>query len=211
MEQVRSSLLHHRLPGKDRLRILIQFLLMILASSVAGGIFPFLLNADTLSKIAVQADLHFAASFWGTIDIKETFWLLLRYSAVDLCCVAILSIAAFSALYCTVTDLILCFEGFRFGFFAVILYHIVSESVLLHSVGWIHFAVFVALKAVTLLFFLMICTRVTDFIYLARRYTADGRLRLGWKRMTAASVGFVILGCILFVLNAIYCWLICIV
>lgn len=192
----------------ERMKILIQFLIMLLASLLAGGIFTEFLGAEALLTLSQRVSTHFVAPFAGCMGLGDAVGAVVRYSAAELICVVVTFVFSFSVLNYLTSDLILVYRGFTFGFSACLLYRMLMMEHMGYQPGWLRFFIFVGAKGCILLGFFLYSWRAALHSYELKRLNDAGRAIWNTRVMGALILGtLAFCGLILF-FNGFYCLLI---
>ena len=108
----------------ETIKFLIQYLLILIASSVAGGAFTFFLGKDAYVSFFCRIYTHFSLPFSYCRSVGDVASVLMRFATPKIIAAAVIFLFSFSVLNHLATQLVLITEGFKFGFSACILFRL---------------------------------------------------------------------------------------
>ncbi len=180
-------------------KILFQYLFFTLISILAGA---FLAKYASLSLLCERAVRHFALPFQHCTSFREVTVEFFRYSLSDLICTTLLLFFSFSFLNCFCSNLILGYQGLRFGL-------LIAANFSLRNFGYVgeRWLLFFLRLGITLCF-VFYAYRLSRYSYEIRKTIFSGRPSLSLKdivfflRTSLALLGMIVL------FNILYCGII---
>lgn len=192
----------------ERIKILFQFVLMLICSIIIG-----LMLVNSLSETFYQNSMLGISAHFETVFINcKTFYdyikAILLCALSDILSLLIIFVVSFSAFNYAVSDILLVYNGLRIGFSVSFLSAFISNSLFAYNIGRLRFVVFVFFKAVILLLILDYAYRAAVYSRKLKLTTPSGRPNIKIKVLlpftvyTLTYIGSVI------IINGVYCWLI---
>ena len=198
--------------ASDRMRlesakILFQYLLMILASSVCGAAMNQMLSDAFINDQLSGVILHFEGMFLGCDGLLSYLRCLLRYSMLDLISLAGLFACSFSIFNYVISDLILVFNGFRLGFCGVFLTHFLKGQGV-YSLTYGTFFMFWIFRLSVVFLLLRFAFRGALWARKMKSYLPGGRKALRGRVLISFVSSLLFTACSILMLNTLYCVLI---
>lgn len=184
----------------EKEKIVFQFILMLIASAVCGICFSKLLNGTALQNVADRIIRHFCTPYAGgsTLSVFRRSYIL--FCIPNIICVVAVFVFSFSFINYVITDIVLAFLGFRYGFnSALIAVSALSEIGVFNSLAyWVLYAVILA----AVLFY---SCRMAFYSLTLRSFSANGRLIVEKKALLSSLLfALTVIGLILIV-GGVYC------
>lgn len=192
----------------ERTKIAFQFILMSVCSVLIGFLLVGVLSENIYSDNVFRVSDHFKKMFIGCESFGDYFSCILSFALSDIICILIIFAVSFALFNYVVSDFVLIYSGFRFGFITSFLSSFVSNTEYAYSIGWIKYLVFIFFKSAVFIL-------LWDYSYRSAVYSANlketssiGRPNLKIKVVvpflvnTLARIGAVI------ILDGLYCGLI---
>ena len=192
----------------ERVKILFQFLLMLICSAIIGYGIAKNISEDFYQSSMLGVSAHFETVFLNCNIFYDYLKTVLIYAVSDILSILIIFVISFSAFNYIVSDILLIYNGLRMGFSISFLSVFVSNALFGYNIGVLRYTAFVFFKAVAL-------TLIFDYAYRAAVYslkfkiiTPNGRPNVKIKVLfpfvvyTLTYIGSVI------IINGAYCWLI---
>lgn len=192
----------------EQIKIGFQYILMLTAALVLGWLLPRFFSDSFLEAAQSGVYRHFALPFSSFADIGNVLRALLRFFAPTGIALVIVFLFSFSSLSCLVTDGVLIYLGMRTGCTLSVLWRLRGASVESFHLGNIHLFVFSFFKFLILFIFLLYAFYMARYAYQLRKYSQSGRTLFPPKTVAALIVCMFAAGGMLFVLHAIYGYLI---
>ncbi len=185
----------------EKRKIVFQFTLMLVAAVIAGICFTRFLGEGTVFGLAQKIYLHFSDKLPQNAALSYFFSTLFRIALPDLICIISLFLFSFSFVNYMVSDAVLVFAGFRFGFNAALI-----RLAGIYSVGIGNSLSFWLLKGVMLPVLLAFSCKMALYALQLRRFSgANGRFIFN-KKATSAMILFTLWICLLsMTANLLYC------
>lgn len=188
---------------KEKIKIIFQYSLMLIASVIAGGAFTYLLENEFLLQVSYRMSVHFEIPFANCAGITEVIQTILQYSLPELIGILTLCVFSFSAITDFIADLILVYEGFHSGFSALLLYQMKAASVGYYPKTG-HVGTFVLFKGIILVCFFLYAFRITLYSHDGRQWNETGRAVFSMRMLAMILIRTVAFSGLILLLNSLY-------
>lgn len=192
----------------ERIKILFQFLLMLVCSFAIGWMLANSVSEAFYQNSVLGISAHFETVFINCNTFYDYIKAILLYALSDILSVFIIFIVSFSAFNYVISDFLLVYNGIRVGFSVSFLSSFISDPIFAYNVGLLRYIVFAFFKAVILLLILDYSYRAAVYSQKLKITSPNGRPNIKIKVFlpfivyTLTYVGSVI------IINGVYCWLI---
>lgn len=192
----------------ENIKILFQFLLMLICSLTIGGVLIKSLPETFYQSLIVRVSAHFETVFINCDGIYDHIKTILLYALSDILSVAIIFVVSFSAFNYVLSDFLLVYNGIRTGASVCFLYMFISNPVFVYNIGLLRYIVFLFFKAVILILIFDYAYRAAVYSRKLKITTPSGRPNIKIKvffpfvMYTLTYIGSLI------IINGAYCWLI---
>ncbi len=192
----------------EQMKILFQFIIMAVCSSVIGALILGWINGDLISNMTVMVSTHFEEIFKGCENLFDHLSTVLIYALPELICILVIFCASFATFNYIATDIVIFFCGFKIGMSVLFLASFLPSYATAYHVGYKMFFAFVLLKLSVLIFLVKYSYTAAKYSYSLKKITFYGRPNIKMKVLfpflisTLTYIGSVI------IINGIYCWLI---
>ena len=112
----------------EKLKIAFLYGIVVCLFGIVGIVFAYNLPQQTYVSIFYKIYSHFSFPFAQIQEIQALTSLILRYSLTDLLSAIILLLFSFSTLNHIVTEVVLAFQGFKFGFLCCLLLRLMDSK-----------------------------------------------------------------------------------
>ena len=182
----------------EKQKIIFQFVLMTIASIIAGFCFAHLLNAETLNN-SLMANISCFFSDLASGTFSEIFSSYLMLGIIDCLWVCLGFIFTFSFINYIVSDIFLIFSGFKFGINSALI-----KLIGVHHIGVVNSLSYWILKGCYLVMLTWYLCKLAFYSADMKRFSSNGRTILN-KNLTISCFLLMVsaLG-IVFIVNAIY-------
>jgi len=190
---------------RERLKIVFQYTLMVVASFVAGWILPRFFGDALWQDIGKTLSTHFDVPFSALDGGRAIMSAVFSYVKPTLVCIGIVAVFSFSSLSCLVSDIVLVYLGMRAGCTLSILTSALKEDPKISyrpSSLCVFFFVLFTLLVIVIFWFYSI--QAAKSSYQLRRYSKEGRAIFSKKAV--GILAFHTLWCtvLLFLLHLLY-------
>lgn len=166
----------------EKIKIFIQYLLMTVSACVGGGAMTFFLKDQTFVSSFYRIFCHMDAPFAQCQTVPECIFLVLQYSASDFAVATSLLIFSFSVLNYLISELLLIYEGVKFGFSTVLLVRMVSSASLSKYISFFFVVLYCGISAFLLLGCFLYALKLSYASLTVKCfYTPNGRLKIPQK------------------------------
>ncbi len=192
----------------ERIKILFQFILMLVCSVIIGWLVVNSLTETFYQNSVLGVSTHFETVFINCKTFYDYIKEILLYALSDILSVFVIFVVSFSAFNYLVCDLLLVYNGLRIGTSVSFLSAFISNSIFAYNIGLLRFVVFVFFKAVVLMLMLDYAYRAALYSQKLKLTAPNGRPNVKVKVLlpfivyTLTYIGSVI------IINGVYCWLI---
>lgn len=190
----------------EKEKIIFQFTLMLIASIVCGMLFSKLLSDSALQSSADKIVRHFCNQDidGNMLSAFKKYYIL--FCIPSIICVAVVFIFSFSFVNYVVTDTVLVFLGFRYGFnSALIAVSALSKIGIFHSlVYWILHAVIIAVA-------LIYSCRMAFYSLTLRSFSANGRLIVERKALLSSLIFTLTVVGLILIVGGVYCFFVVVI
>lgn len=188
----------------EKIKIMLQYIIMIVCSVVLGWVTVKLLPDSFLSSVADGIPRHFGSLFENCESFRDGLLCVISYSRLDLLAVSMIAISVFTVFNCLISDFVLVFRGFCFGFCCSYLTYFPSVASE-HGVGIFRFLIYSFFKIVIASLLLLYSYRSSLYAMGMKKYTPVGRTVID-KRLLMSFILFTVamLGAVMIV-QGIYC------
>ncbi len=175
----------------ETIKFFIQYLLMLIASSVAGGAFTFFLNGETYVSFFYRIYTHFSIPFSYCRNAGDVASVLLKYSAPKLIAAAMILLFSFSVLNHLATQLVLVIEGFKFGFSVCILFRLIFSPMIREYLSSFLCIIYILTCLLVLILLVRYAVDLAKYSIAVRCYTSLGRPSFSARNLTRLLICFV--------------------
>ncbi len=190
---------------RERLKIIFQYTLMVVASCVAGWILPRFFGEALWQDIGKAVSKHFDHPFSALDGIGAVVHTVYSYFKPTLVCIGIVAIFSFSSLSCLVSDGILVYLGIRVGCALSILISIFQESSPIpYRPSSLCVFFFILFHLLWLVFFWLYSIQAAKYSYQLRMYSKEGRAIFPKKAVGALAISTLLCAISLFLLHLLY-------
>jgi hypothetical protein len=189
-------------------KILFQFLLMVLCSATIGWMLVNTLSEASYHNSEFRISSHFETVFINCKILYDYIKAILLYSLSDILSLLIIFVASFSVFNYIVSDLLLVYNGMRIGFSLPFLYAFISDPVFVYNIGLLKYIVFVFFKVGILILILDYAYRAAVYSQKLKITAPNGRPNIKIKVLFPFIIyTFTYIGSLI-IINGAYCWLI---
>ncbi len=183
----------------EKLKILFQFSIMLIASVIGGICFTALLSDTATQRLSQKALLSISEDIGTTLLIGK-IWSI---SAIELICIAVLFVFSFSLVNYTVSDIALVFLGFKWGMSAAVV-----KLTGFESFGMGNSLSFWILRGAILFVIFFFACKMAFFSLDIRTSSLNGRGQINSKKLVSLILFALSVAIAIWLLNGIYCFVI---
>ena len=182
-ENIYSSKMHDGRSSLERVKILFQFVLMLVCSLIIGTLMTGMVEADFYIGAQSTVSSHFEMLFLDIVGVSDVIRSVIAYSVFEIICVIVIFVASFSVFNYAVSDIVLVICGIKSSFSVAFLSEYISEPIFSYNVGYLKFAVYFIFKALMLLLIFIYAYKSAVYSVDLRYSTANGRLTLKFSAL----------------------------
>ncbi len=181
----------------EKIKILFQFLIMLVASVVLGVCLSRLFSDELRARAFSDIIRHFSAQAANS-SASSLFFKYLSFSLFDIISILSLVIFSFSFINYVVSDIIIVIYGTRLGIGA-------SLALALQDIQVFEKIIFFSFRSLIIILIIIFCYKMALYSLELRRFSSNGRFAAD-KRKTISIIAFALafLGLIL-IINGLYC------
>lgn len=192
----------------EKMKIAFQFLLMVLCSSIIGGIVSKSLSRDFYLASPGMISKHFDGIFLNCYDFLDFASYILNYAAIDIISFLVIFAVSFAVFNYVATDFVLLFGGFNFGLSVIFLSEFANSAELGYSIGYLRYFIFVFFKLLVLVFLFDYSFKAAKISITLKKTGPIGRPRVKLKVLFPFIVQtLTYLGAVI-IINGLYCFFI---
>lgn len=195
----------------ERIKILFQYTVMLAGSVVMGMAVPSFLGDTALASIANTVTQHFDNPFSLCQTLSERIRLIAYYSLTDWILIAISFLFAFSILNYLISDVVLAYAGFRFGFSVSILYHMLRAPLQEFLIRVSHLVAFAVFKTLILICLFVYSCLLTVHSYRLKQSANHGRASIHMDLLLPLIACTLTASALIFLIHTAYGWIITII
>ena len=159
----------------ERIKILAQYAMMVIASVIGGSAFTYFLNPESYISIFYQMYAHFSLPFSACESLGEAIKLLFQYSFLKYICATIIFLFSFSVLNHIVSQCILILTAFKLGFTNVLLLRMMSYDVIRFYIAPLKCCIYIATSWILLIGCFIYSIRMANYSISVFQHTTSGR------------------------------------
>jgi hypothetical protein len=189
----------------EQIKIVFQFLLILILSVFAGVIISKSLSDSFYINSTFKVSTHFETVFIKCSSIFDCVKLIALYSLPDICSVFIIFIFSFFTFNCVFTNIVLIYNGIRFGVISAFLVEFSKNTTFSYNIGNIRFFIFIFLK-IAFLIILLNYSYTAALSSISLKATSDnGRPDINKKEFLGFAIKTITYLGIVLILDFIYC------
>lgn len=197
-------------PRLEKIKIIFQYLLVFISSFFCGCFFTQLISQSVLFEIEKDLIYHFEIPFVECKSFFELFQVFIKLTIKDIVCFAILFFSVFTVFNYIISDLIIFYVGFDFGFSVCLLLKLFlnSGAYIIHSPNGIEIFIFIATRLIFIASILYFSIKLSLGAFKMKALKPNGRFTISLPAFAYTSFLTVLGICISVLLKLLYCFII---
>ena len=198
------------IPRIEKTKIVFQYSLVLLGSFLCGCFLTQLISLTALQQIEEALIYHFELPFVECEGVFDVLRIISEISIGDIICVFILFFSVFTFFNYLISDVILFYVGFNFGFSVCLILKLFSnlDAFVVHAPNGVEIFTYIITRSVYIALALYFCIKLSFSSFKIKTLKPNGRYSISLSVFTSDFALTLVLSFVSVILKLLYCFVI---